>query len=184
MCQTVILIPKQKGDFRGIGLVEVLWKAITILINRRITAAIFFHDTLHGFRAVWGTVTATLEANLLQQLTAMRETVLFKVFLYLRKAYDALDRERALNLLSLYEVITRMVRILQTYCNRLTMVSKASGYFGRLFKGYQGVTQGNPLSHNIFNMVVGAIILHWVTVVTPSEEGTGGLGLTITNLAT
>ena len=64
------------------------------------------------------------------------------------------------------------------------MVAKAGGYFGRLFKGYQGVTQGNPLSHNILNMVVGAIILHWVTVVTPSEEGTGGLGLTITNLAT
>ena len=59
------------------------------------------------------------------------------------------------------------VRLLQTYWDRLTMVVKAGGYFGRLFKGYQGVTQGNPLSHNIFNMVVGAIILHWVTVVTP-----------------
>ena len=64
------------------------------------------------------------------------------------------------------------------------MVAKAGGYFGHLFKGYQGVTQGNPLPHVIFNMVMGSVIHHWVTVVTPSEEGTGGLGLTITNLAT
>ena len=32
-------------------------------------------------------------------------------------------------------------------------------------------------------MVVGAIIRHWVTVVTPSEEGIGGLGLTIIDLS-
>ena len=49
--QTVILIPKRKGDFRGIGLVKVLWKAIVSLLNLRLTSAIYFHDTLHGFRA-------------------------------------------------------------------------------------------------------------------------------------
>ena len=32
-------------------------------------------------------------------------------------------------------------------------------------------------------MVVDAIIRHWVTVVTPSEAGTGGLGMTIIDLA-
>ena len=54
------------------------------------------------------------------------------------------------------------------YWDQLTMVSKDGGYFGCLFKGYQGVTQGNPLPPTIFKMVVGAIICHWVTVVTPS----------------
>ena len=32
-------------------------------------------------------------------------------------------------------------------------------------------------------MVVDAVICHWVTVVTPTEAGTGGLGLTIINMA-
>ena len=32
-------------------------------------------------------------------------------------------------------------------------------------------------------MVVDAVIRHWVTVVTPIEAGTGGLGLTIIDLA-
>ena len=62
------------------------------------------------------------------------------------------------------------------------MVTKSGGYFGRPFKGYQGVTQGDTPSPTIFNVVVDAVIHHWVTVVTPSEAGMGGLGLTIIDL--
>ena len=57
----------------------------------------------------------------------MREAVLFEVLLDLRKVYDALDLERALDLLAAYEVGPRTVRLLQTYWDRLTMVSKAGG---------------------------------------------------------
>ena len=67
--QTVILIPKGKGDFRGVVLVKVLWKTIVSLLNCRLTSAISFHDTLHGFRAGRGTGTATLKANLLKHIT-------------------------------------------------------------------------------------------------------------------
>ena len=35
----------------------------------------------------------------------------------------------------------------------------------------------------IFNVVVDAVISHWVEVVTPTEVGTGGLGLPIVDLA-
>ena len=62
------------------------------------------------------------------------------------------------------------------------MVDKAGGYFRRLFKGYRGVKQGNSLYPKIFNMVVDAAIRHWVMVVTPSEAGTGGLGIAIIDL--
>ena len=144
-CKTAILIKKRKGDFRSIGLIKVLWKAIKSLLNHRITAAIFFHDTLHVFWVGWGTGTASFKGNLLQQITAMREAVLFKDLLDLWKSYNALDWERALDLLAAYEVRTRTVRLLQTYWDQLIMVAKAGGYFGRLFKGYQGVIQGNPL---------------------------------------
>ena len=40
------------------------------------STAITYHDFLHGFWAGRGTGTATLEAELLQQLAAMREEVL------------------------------------------------------------------------------------------------------------
>ena len=60
---------------------EVLWKAIANLLKRRLTEAISFHDTLHGFWVGQGMAIATLKAKLLQNLTAMREAVLFEVFL-------------------------------------------------------------------------------------------------------
>ena len=63
--QTVILIPKGKGDFQGIGLVEVLWKAVARLLNCRLTEAILYHDALHRFRLGRGTGTSALEAKLI-----------------------------------------------------------------------------------------------------------------------
>ena len=58
---------------------------VTPIINRRFTSSITYHDALHGFRAGRGTGTATLEAKLLQHLTALREEVLYVIFLDLAK---------------------------------------------------------------------------------------------------
>ena len=55
------------------------------------------------------------------------------------------------------------------------MVSKAGGDFRRPFKGYHGVTQGDPLYPKIFNVVVDDVICHWMTVVMPIESGTRGM---------
>ena len=48
------------------------------------------------------------------------------------------------------------------------MLAKDGGYFGRPFKGYRDVMQGKTLPPTIFNVIVDAVIRHWVTVVTPS----------------
>ena len=61
--QAVVLIPKGKGDYRGIGLVEVMWKVVAVILNRRFTSSITFHNVLHGFWAGRGTGTATLETK-------------------------------------------------------------------------------------------------------------------------
>ena len=71
-CQTVVLIPKGNRGFRWIGLVEVICKELSGVINWWIGAAVQFHDVLHGFQSGWGTGTASLEAKILQQLTTMR----------------------------------------------------------------------------------------------------------------
>ena len=54
------------------------------------------HDVMHGFWAGRGTGTAALEAKMIQQTTAMREAVLFEVFLDFQKAYDSLDWDRCI----------------------------------------------------------------------------------------
>ena len=110
------------------------------LINRRLTAVISFQNTLNGFWVGRGTRTVVLDDKLLQHLTSMMEAVLFEVFLDPWKAYDVLDRERALGLLTAYGVGPSTVRLLRTYWDQLTIVDKAGEYFGRLFKGYLGLT--------------------------------------------
>ena len=69
--QAVVLIPKVKWEYCGIGLVEVMWKVVADILNRRLTSSITFHDFLHEFWVGHGTVTATLEEKLLQQLAAL-----------------------------------------------------------------------------------------------------------------
>ena len=61
-----------------------MWKVVAAIFNRRLTASITYHDFLHGFRAGRGTGTAPLKAKLLQQLAALREEVLYVIFLELR----------------------------------------------------------------------------------------------------
>ena len=95
---TVVLLPKGNGDYRGIGLLEISWKVIESIINRRIASKVEFHNALHGFRARRDMGTACIEAKLLQQLSKMVQTTLHFIFLDLRKAYDTVDRERLLEL--------------------------------------------------------------------------------------
>ena len=77
-------------------MVEVTWKVVATILHRGLTTAITYHNAPHGFRAGRGTGTATLKAKMLQQLAAMREEILYVIFLDLTKAYDALDRSRSL----------------------------------------------------------------------------------------
>ena len=114
--QTVVIIPKGGTvDFRGVVLFKVLWKDVTIPLNRRLMSAIKFHDVLHRFWADCGTGTDTLEDKLIQNITATRESVLFKVLLELQKAYDAVDQDRCLDIIAVYGVVPRTLRLIQTY---------------------------------------------------------------------
>ena len=76
------------------------------------------------------------------------------IFLDLTKAYDALDRSRCLVILEGYGVGPGARRLLRNYWRRLTMAARSGGYYGTDFKGERGVTQGNPLSPTLFNVVV------------------------------
>ena len=56
------------------------------------------------------------------------------------------------------------------------MVARAGGYYGTAFTGGGGVTQGDPLSPTIFNVVLDAVVCHWVTVIIVDAEEQGKLG--------
>ena len=100
---------------------------------------------------------------------AMREDLLYEVFLNLQNAYDSLDRERCMDIIVGYGFGPRTERILQNYWDHLSMVARAGRYHGKSSKGHQGVTQGDPLYHTIFNMMVDVVIYHWFALVTREE---------------
>ena len=98
------------------------------------------------------------------------------IFLDLHKAYDALDRSRCLEILDEYGVGPRAIELLRKYWHRLTMVAQACGYYGTYFQVGRGVMQGDLLSPTIFNVVVDAVVRHWVTGFIAESEARGDLG--------
>ena len=63
--QAVLLIPEGGGGYQGIGLVEVVWKALTVILNFRFAVSIAYHDYLHGFWSFHVTGTASLDVKIL-----------------------------------------------------------------------------------------------------------------------
>ena len=98
------------------------------------------------------------------------------IFLDLTKAYDALDRLWTLEILKGCGVGERVRRLLTVYWEMATMVARAGGYYGKGFKGERGVTQGDPLSPTIFNVVVDVVVHNWLQLATQEAERRGGRG--------
>ena len=86
-----MLIPKGNMGFRGIVMFKVLWKTVSGILNRRLVSVIVYHDTFNGFRKGQVTGTASFKANILHHMLSMREEFLYGVFIYIHKAYSALD---------------------------------------------------------------------------------------------
>jgi hypothetical protein len=157
----VVLIPKSGSNYRGIGLLEPIWKVIKQIIDHRLDA-FKLHDSLHGCRNKRGTGTAIIEAKLAQQLLYLKLKPFYGVFLDLHKAFDAMDREWCIMILEGYGAGPRLVRLVCSYWQDVIMVCWASGNYGTAFKAGRGVTQGGPLSAKLFNILVDAVVREWI----------------------
>jgi hypothetical protein len=119
----VILIPKGGGDYRGIGLLEPIWKCIERVIDHRLNAIeLHKHDCLHGCRDGRGTGTAIIEAKLAQQLSYLELKPFYGVFLDLRKAFNAMDWERCIFFMEGYGAGPLLVRLVHDYWRNAIMV--------------------------------------------------------------
>ena len=97
----------------------------------------------------------------MMQWAACTDQPLYQVFLDLTKAYDTLDRQRALDILGQYGVGQNTIRLLQRYWQSNLLVPKQSGFFGEAFRAGRGVTQGDIVSPTIFNIMVDAVLRVW-----------------------
>ena len=47
--QAVVMIPKGLKEYRGMGLVAVMWKVVAAILNLRLATSITYYDFLHIF---------------------------------------------------------------------------------------------------------------------------------------
>ena len=62
----MVLIPKLNADTRKVGLQEVVWKVVEVVIHTQIISVLQFHDILHGFCAGRGAGTDIMGLKLAQ----------------------------------------------------------------------------------------------------------------------
>ena len=61
------------------------------------------------------------------------------IFMYLKKAYGTLERDRCLEILEGYDVGPQSRRILQVYWYKLWMLARAGGYYRTELQVFRGV---------------------------------------------
>ena len=66
--------------------------------------------------------------------------------------------------------------ILRTYWDWLRMVARSGGYYMNASQGFMWVTQEDPLSPTIFNVVVDEVAWHWVEEMVERAGGQGRCG--------
>ena len=75
-----------------------------------------------------------MEAKLVQQLAFMEQCPLYAIFIDLRKAYDAMDRGRSLDILRDCGVGEKTLRLIARFWRDAELVCRAGGYYGRPFR--------------------------------------------------
>ena len=156
------LVPKaQRGKFRGISLLEVVYKLYTTIIHLCVLSQVEFLDGIHGFRPHRGTGTAILEAKLLMQQAFLTGKPLYQIFLDLSKAYDSIDRSRALAILQGYGIGPNSLRFLRNVWMSQILILKNQGYFAPPFHPSRGTPQGDGFSPDLFNILVDCVLREW-----------------------
>ena len=125
---------------------------------------------MHAFVQKRSCGTACIEVKLLQQLSKIQQKALYVIFIDLKKAYDTVDRERLLQILEMYGMGPRCLRLLRHYWDNQQCVARQGKYHGRAFQPSRGLTQGGVFSPTGFNVLADFVIRIWLLDVFPKWE--------------
>ncbi len=104
-----------------------------------------------------------MEVKLQQQLAWVEQEPLYQIYLDLRKAHDALDQARCLEILAGYGVVgPNLLRLQKQFWAEAKMVCCAGDSYGEPFGAFRGVTQGGPLSSLMVNVCVDCVVREWL----------------------
>ena len=143
--------------------------------NFRLKRGFVLHEALHGFREGRVMGADTLEAKLYQQLSGIAHKPLLNVFIDVRKAYNSLDRGRCIEVLRGYGMGLNLACLLKSYWDHQRIFTNMGKFLRKDFRTGRGVTQGEPASLMIFNIVVDSVVWAVLDVVCGPQEDQCGL---------
>ena len=158
----LVLIPKAgasavKSEYRGITLLESVYKVISSCLNRRAMQRIQFHDSIHGFRPGRGCQTALVEAKRDMKAREQAGKPYHQVFLDLSKAFDTVNRDRLFQIMEAYGFGRRALTFFRKCWEGSFVAPRAAQCYGPKIPVNAGVRQGDVISPLLFNLVVDAI---------------------------
>ena len=121
-----VLLSNGIGKYRGIGMIEVMWKDISLIVERHLANSINFRNILHGLWAKIGTGTDNFDSNVLQKIPGLFQKVLYEIFIDLHKSCGAIDREEKLMIMEGYRVVPQVPVLLARYWYKLEMAEISS----------------------------------------------------------
>lgn len=164
--QSIIVPIFKKGqrtdcsNHRGISLISTVSKLFTIILLRRLsqTRELTAREEQAGFRPGRGCVDQifTLRLILEHRRAYARPTII--VFLDIRAAFDAVDREALWNCLLLNGVPSKFVRIMKALYTNTSARVRVYNTLSDNFSIKSGVRQGCPISPFLFNFVIDDVI--------------------------
>ena len=87
-----------------------------------------------------------------------------------------MDRYIRLEIMYGYGMGPQDCHMLCAYWDRLCMVYLAGGYYEKAFQDFWWVNQGEPLFPTVFNVVVDAVVHHYISLVEGSTGWQDGWG--------
>ncbi|KAL7549845.1 hypothetical protein ACHAWF_013100 [Thalassiosira exigua] len=132
---------KGGGDYRGISLLEPIWKVIEGVTDMRLNV-IELHDCLNEYRTKRGTGTVTVEAKLAAQLAYLEQEPFYAIIIDLRKTFDAMERGRCLRILRGYGVGHNTRQLIKLFWALAEMVCRAGGELRHALWGRSWVHPG------------------------------------------
>jgi hypothetical protein len=171
----IVLRLKGGGDDHGIGLLDPMWKVAEKIMVAQMSC-LKLHDCRHGGLPHWGTGTAIMEVTLNQQLAWVDQAPLYQIYLFLKKAYDALDWTRCLEILAGYGVGPNLLHLQKQFWDNAKMVCRTGGNFGEPFGARRGITQGGALSSFMFNACVNVVVREWLWQCLGDDAALLGIG--------
>jgi hypothetical protein len=147
----IVLLPKGKGNYHGIGLLNPICNAIGKEMVARFSV-VQLKNYLHCGLPKWGMGKAIVEVKLQQQLVWVDQDPLCQTYLDLRKAYDALYWGHCLKILAGYGVGPKLLRLQKQFWKNPKMCVMLGAIMGSPLEPIEALCRGglSPASCSMF----------------------------------